>query len=534
MKSGFPLQIETPKNYGGKVDSIKKKLSTYDDDSFFNNMYQHFQRIRDPKTGVISNFPWCCFLALKWKFTEKIKSNPKVMKERDFIDIVNRIYNLQSEVEGIFDNNKILLSIRRMIINQKLYQVPMKLELNTLARQYYWYSTYGGGYFERNFQKLYGITLEDYYKISAYFAIYSCVDDGKESSFIYSNVYLIHLVPYFGAETLKKYLNLVSVKWTELRDFMSLYKDDQQRDIEYYLDTPMLNKPMILTDDGLVILSKHILRASLTALVPSLLKKELSSDYKLKFGKAMEFYVGNLLDEVFDNVIKESEIIKLYRANKIHENTKVVDFIVQEIDGNVYIDSKAIEPDKTVKFSNTALIIKQRLGNSFIKGVLQGQDCARTMNLINKRNMSPKDSLIIITHMDHYISTGKTIEDLLDSSFFEMIEKKYGELSINKDRIYYMTIDEFEFLTEVCKNKNITITSIIDACSKDDSSSKTQKFNVMMHLTDICPDGISDKNIITDTREYLFDELMKYAKDSKYHWDGKVRDFLAIKKYIIS
>ncbi|EDZ8462062.1 hypothetical protein UM74_18795, partial [Salmonella enterica subsp. enterica serovar Typhimurium] len=106
MKSGFPLQIETPKNYGGKVDSIKKKLSTYDDDSFFNNMYQHFQRIRDPKTGVISNFPWCCFLALKWKFTEKIKSNPKVMKERDFIDIVNRIYNLQSEVEGIFDNNK--------------------------------------------------------------------------------------------------------------------------------------------------------------------------------------------------------------------------------------------------------------------------------------------------------------------------------------------------------------------------------------------------------------------------------------------
>ncbi|EHI8698543.1 hypothetical protein J9Z45_003561, partial [Salmonella enterica] len=64
------------------------------------------------------------------------------MKERDFIDIVNRIYNLQSEVEGIFDNNKILLSIRRMIINQKLYQVPMKLELNTLARQYYWYSTY--------------------------------------------------------------------------------------------------------------------------------------------------------------------------------------------------------------------------------------------------------------------------------------------------------------------------------------------------------------------------------------------------------
>ncbi|HAV1927420.1 TPA: hypothetical protein JG950_004446, partial [Enterobacter hormaechei subsp. steigerwaltii] len=95
------------------------------------------------------------------------------MEMKDFIDIINRIYNLQSEVEGLYDNNKILLSIRRMIVNQKLYQVPMKLELNTLARQYYWYANYGGGYFRRNFEKLYGLTLEEYYKISAYFALLS-------------------------------------------------------------------------------------------------------------------------------------------------------------------------------------------------------------------------------------------------------------------------------------------------------------------------------------------------------------------------
>lgn len=534
MKVTFPLQIQTAKNYSGKVTSIKKKLNTFTDDSFFKNIYMHFQTIREPKTGIVSNFPWCCFLALKWKLSEPIRHKCNEMEMKDFIHIINRIYNLQSEVEGLYDNNKILLSIRRMIVNQKLYQAPMKLELNTLARQYYWYANYGGGYFQRNFEKLFGLTLEEYYKISAYFALLSCVDDNKESVCIASNVYIIHLIPYFSPETLKNYLNLVSVKWSELREFMVQFRDEQQKDIEYFLDTPMLSKPFIQIDEGLVVLSKHILRASLSGLVPSLLKKDLASAYKDKFGKAMEIYIETLLTEVFPKVKTEKQIKELYRNHQVSEKTKVVDFILEEDEGNVYIDSKAIEPDKTVKYSNTAVKIKQRLGNSFFKGVLQGLDCARTVNNINGNKKSKRDSLIIITHMDHYISTGKTIEDMLDNSFFKMIEEKSGELPIDKERIYYMTIDEFEFMVEVCRLKKINITSIIDACSKDDSSSSTQKFNVMMHIHKIYPEGIPDREIIRKTREYLFEDLIESMKNSKSHWDGRVRDYLTIKQFLLN
>ncbi|MFB4224841.1 hypothetical protein ACE1SU_30905, partial [Klebsiella pneumoniae] len=142
-------------------------------------MYDHFQTILKPELGISSNFPWCCFLALKWKLSEPLKRNVSPMNKRDFIDIVNRIYNLQNEVSGFFDDKKVLLSLRRMIINQQLYQAPMKLELNTLARQYYWYCNYDGGYFDKVFQETHGITLESYYKISAYFAMMSCIDNGK-------------------------------------------------------------------------------------------------------------------------------------------------------------------------------------------------------------------------------------------------------------------------------------------------------------------------------------------------------------------
>ncbi|HBS4028881.1 TPA: hypothetical protein MAG76_005538, partial [Klebsiella pneumoniae] len=245
----FP-RVKVRKDYNGKVVAIKKKLSGYDDASFITMMYDHFQTILKPELGISSNFPWCCFLALKWKLSEPLKRNVSPMNKRDFIDIVNRIYNLQNEVSGFFDDKKVLLSLRRMIINQQLYQAPMKLELNTLARQYYWYCNYDGGYFDKVFQETHGITLESYYKISAYFAMMSCIDNGKESEYIPVRLYLIHLIPMFGTDIVKKYLDLVSVKWNELRGFMSGFKDIKQRESEYYLDPPMMMKPFILIDEG--------------------------------------------------------------------------------------------------------------------------------------------------------------------------------------------------------------------------------------------------------------------------------------------
>lgn len=49
----------------------------------------------------------------------------------------------------------------------------------------------------------------------------SCIDNGKESEYIPVRLYLIHLIPMFGTDIVKKYLDLVSVKWNELRGFMS-------------------------------------------------------------------------------------------------------------------------------------------------------------------------------------------------------------------------------------------------------------------------------------------------------------------------
>lgn len=96
-----------------------------------------------------------------------------------------------------------------------------------------------------------------------------------------------------------------------------------------------------------------------------------------------------------------------------------------------------------------------------------------------------------------------------------------------------MTIDEFEFMIEVCKVKSITITSLIDLCSKGDASSSTQKFNVMMHLHELHPEGTPDRDIIKKTRDHLFDGLIESMKASNHHWNGRLAEYLAIKKYLL-
>ncbi|HBQ7793576.1 TPA: hypothetical protein L8R65_000001, partial [Klebsiella pneumoniae] len=131
--------------------------------------------------------------------------------------------------------------------------------------------------------------------------------------------------------------------------------------------------------------------------------------------------------------------------------------------------------------------------------------------------------------MDHYIPTGKMIEDALDGSFFDIFENRYGELPINKNRIYYMTIDEFEFMIEVCRNKNISITSIIDSCSDNDAIKSSQKFNVMMHLHKLSPEGISDRRLIAENRDYLFDDLINSIQETASVWDGRVEEYFAIR-----
>lgn len=45
----------------------------------------------------------------------------------------------------------------------------------------------------------------------------------------------------------------------------------------------------------------------------------------------------------------------------------------------------------------------------------------------------------------------------------------------------------------------------------------------MMHLHQLSPEGISDRKVIVENRDYLFDDLINSMQKSSSLWDGRKR-----------
>ncbi|OVZ81474.1 GapS1 family protein [Yersinia kristensenii] len=506
-----------------ELNSIKRKLNRYSDISFLLRMHQHLGTFRNKQHGVILNLPWCCFLALKWKFSANPVNN-KEMSNREFVDIVNRVYRLQEYAISFYKDKQIFLSMRRIMIPQMLFQSGWKMDINSLARQYIWFCQMDKEYYRAIFKKITGFSLDDFYKISSYLSVICYANDNSDSGSLHLNAIVIHLLPKFGLETIFLYLKFVSLRFDEVRGFMQSHKYDDNRKSEYFEDTPLISKPIILIDEKLIFLSKKILNVSLSNMIPNLLKAHHGTKFKEKFGKLMEKYVGDLLADLNVELLTEDDIHREYRKNNI--KGKVVDFIIRYDNSSVFIDSKAIEPDKVIKTTDYAKTLKDRLKNSFTKGIIQGQECASKLSLLGYGNNLENDSLIIVTHKDHHIPTGKMIGDLIDEQLFDMIETKYGEVKIKKERIYYITVDDLEDLIYISKEKGITITEIINKCVKDDSNKSGEKASFNMHINSYFKSGIPDREDIIKHREYLINESIEYARDANQVWDGLANDYI--------
>lgn len=527
------IKTMTPMSYSVKVDAIKKRLSYYSDVSFLSNFYEHFQKIRTVEVGIASNFPWCCYLAMKWKFCVKEKKPAKKMGSKDFIDIVNLIYKLQLEASNLVFDDKVMLSLRRMMINQLLYQSTDKFNANSLTRQYVWYCLNDESYYKDKFLECTGLHLECYYKMAYYFTVISCINPEVESEVIPFKHLIINLVPMFGPDQVKKFLELTCLKVEGIRDFIAPYKLDRNITTEYYEDTPFLSKPIFLDSDGVVILCKRIMKSGFVNLVPELLKQVYKESYKEKFGETMELYVSHFLEKYEYDFKSEREIKKIYSDNAI-KNCKSVDFVISEGDSIVYVDSKAIEPARFVKTSNNAQLLKERLNKSFIKGIYQGQECAFNLNEIGMRKPSLKDSMLIVVHRDHHISNAMAVQSLINPDLSIDLSEKYHEIPIDLKRIYYITIDEFELLLMMCKQKELSINEFIDMCVEKDSSPHAQKANLSMHIYELAPEGIEDDQLIVEGRGLLIDDVIENMKISTSKWSGKVDMYLKIKDFIFN
>ncbi|WP_429323771.1 GapS1 family protein [Pantoea agglomerans] len=520
--------LKTRNRYPERAEAIAKKLRNYTHESFLQCFYEHFQVYRSEDNKITMNFPWCCFLALKWKFCMPQKINATEMSRRDFENIVNRTYQLQDEAADLFRNEGIFLEMRRMVINQSFYQTSLRTFVMNIVRQYCWYCCNDSPFFKDNFFRITGLRLDSYYKMAFFLLAFFNIKKDSESGVLKLNQLIIYMVPVFGVDEVDSFMRLVALRPHDAEIFCKQHHREDWKAEEYYERTPFVFRPLFLTENEVVALSKHVLGAGLSTLVPELFSKRLSGVYGDKFGKTVERYLENYIRHTFTGLRSEKELILLYK--RAGHTGKVVDYLIDEGEARVFIDSKAVMPHRHLRESADARMLNKKIQANLIEGLEKGEKCASIINKIEKRSPCERDSLIIILYQDHFISNGAFIASNIQPDVFDNLRQELQHLPIPANRVYYLTIDEFEMLIDICRLKHLTITEIIDRISDSDRIPMTQKLNFEMHLLEFLPEEYPVRKDVSDVYDTLLYEFKECMNQTSKIWDGKLDEFMRIKR----
>lgn len=526
----LPL-LRTRNRYPEHAGAIIKKLSTYTHESFLRRLYEHFQVYKNPAHGVALNYPWCCFLALKWKFIVPEKERAAVMSERDFVAVINRIYLLQDEATDLYRAEGIFLEMRRMIVNQAFYQSNVRTYATSLARQYIWYCRSPSPFYRDRFFSLTGLRLEDYFGMAHFLMAVFHRDTRRESGSFPLSKLILYMVPKYGVEAVGTFLRLISLRPGNIGAFITDYKRPTPVPEEYYERTPFIRRPVLLYEDAAIVFSKQLLGAGLSSLVPELFKENHTGDYGSRFGSTVERYLEKHLTQTFSELQNEETLKSRYK--RASRTGKVVDYLIREGEAYVFIDSKAVLPHRILRESASAHLLHDRIKGNLIEGLEKGEKCAAIINEIEHRLPSRRDSLIIVLQQDHFISSGQFIAANIKPDIFDVLRAELHHLPVPEDRIYFLTIDDLEVLTDVCRIRQMTVTEIIDMCSEADVVPRTQKMDFRMHLSALLPDGYQLRPEIKDVIDELSDGTKEFISHTSQIWDGRAGEYMRIREFLL-
>lgn len=262
------------------------------------------------------------------------------------------------------------------------------------------------------------------------------------------------------------------------------------------------------------------------------LKLREKESFKERFGEVMEGYLLSLLSEYGANFVNEKEIESIYKANGV--KGKKVDAIIDIGGARIFTDSKAIEPGVVVSTTSSPEELRDRLGGSFTKGLIQAQQCAATLQKIGAHTPSTKDVALIITNGDHHISNGSKLTESIDRTIPTKLINEIGHLPIKLERVYFATIADFEIILDVWKNKGIDPIKVIDDCESRDRNILTARHNLQMHLKDYGLEKLSPNLALVAARNKLAGVTAKQLATMDSFWSGEVGYYLSCHQELVN
>lgn len=486
-------KLYTPVKYFRNLKKIKSQIRNYDEFAILDASLNYLHAPAKDEIEKLKRQPWLVLLVIKWTFVgkSKIEYPRDNLDNKSFMKVLQATHKLGSLIKMPTDYSHVNLFMRNMAFQQFIYQ--QSFSMLHYGRQSILFGSLPDNHTLKTwFKNKHGISCNEFIELSFVLIAHFV----NTESFSVEIKWFQPLFKIYGESTVYKFLDAVSIKSNELQRGLTSYNRSTGGYTEFYEQTPFINFPLIKHDRKYICIHPNILYRSIEHFLYDNMKADDSSKFMNCFGNIFEKYLLIGLKYSGMDFLCESEL-KRY----IPSNLKCVDYLIPGSDSNIFIDAKAVEMPYLGKVSDNPEVILGKIKNTAIKAIEQAYELNNFLLNASKEELpsfKEKSYLLVVTYKELYIGNGDLVYESLAKKKIDEITNAFEERAIiDLSHIYFITIQDFDYLMSLFKNHDIRIEDVIDAAILNDGEARTKKFVFSQHISTLCND--------VKTPEYLED-----------------------------
>lgn len=425
---------------------------------------------------------------VKWSYLDDPRSfKGKSLDSDSFFKILQKAWDLQNFTPLPSDFDSVNLFFRALGFQQFLYQDPF--EVAALGRQLLLFKDHPDGHFyQRRFKEITGLTIEHFFEL-AFMVLVTLENNGSG---------IVELEQIVGSGNtvsrtdLERFLEAVSVPEEKLSARLAAATVNTAKSgdwREYFEPTPFVEFPLVRVGNPnplrrymYVCLHGNIFYRSLETVIFDIIRRSGAEEFMRYFGDDHENYMKRVIDyfgfkSLGDTALKE-------RLKEMGDpKRKVADFVIEENDSEILIESKAIEMKYFGKVTQDAQTPRKMVNSSVIDGIRQAISTRKVA-----RTFFPSEGkepfILIVTYKDLLLVNGKTFYETVAKEEMDQMAEEFGDDFVPPENIFFLTIGEFEKLLCGVTDSQMGIGQFLRSVRLADSPEdrSQNKFAFRMHL----------------------------------------------------
>lgn len=459
----------------------------------------------------LQKLPWLVLLLIKWVLVDEEydTSGKRDLDANRFRKILQLMHDLGSKIRGPSQYAHHALFFRNIAYQQFLYQHSFGLAC--LARQSLLFGSVEDSHlFKREFVNLTGMSIEHFVELAL---ILLCrFINGK--GYTISPQWFQTVRSYYTADEIEALLGALSINFPDLRQKLLNIEGAGRRSSEFYEQTPFLRFPLLKVNGQYLCVYPNVLFCNLEHFIYDVLRSWDSNRFMAKFGEVFERYVEKGL--IYAKVPHVNEAVL---ERELGGTGSLIDFLCHDKDSNILIDAKAVEMAYEGKVTHLAEIVKNRVKTSIIKAIEQAFDVLRRLQITNSENPAIRQRstnyLLVVTFKELYLGNGKNFYDAIAKDKLDEISEKYGGgPQIPLENMYFITVEEFDYLIEMIRSGKTSFEGALAKAKESDADMRSRKFDFFLHLSS-WDNELKPPQYIQDEQERVYDKIVQILREQE-------------------